>query len=413
MPCAAAAALKEVSMTAVNPARSLPALSRLQPLSRRRLGRLGLALVLGGAVPSRAAPSQAIRLPSLDLAALDRLVFVNDRERPTVAVVDSRDDGLLGQLELDHIVDVMAIARGRGPLVTASWDEPALQLVTLGQAAAVTHLPLGHGIEHFQLAPGESLVAVVDHTGDGLSLVALEPPYPVRRVEGLAAPHNIVFAPDGERLYASNLGSDRVSVVELASSRIVEELRMPFAGVTDLALTPDGRTALVLFSGRDEVLVLDLAGGYTRALLTLGALPFHAYPAMAGERLIVPNNGDATISIVALETAKETARLEGAAGMTAAVAAWFDSLAFVPSSEEQRIVVLDLDQERLLEPIPLPGRPGAPALEPSGRKLYVPLVDRGALAVVDAAERRLLGLVEGIGVAPWEARLAGGRTYCH
>jgi DNA-binding beta-propeller fold protein YncE len=55
----------------------------------------------------------------------------------------------------------------------------------------------------------------------------------VGRVEGLATPHNIVLAPDGERLYASNLGSDRVSVVDLASGRIVEELRMPFTGVTD------------------------------------------------------------------------------------------------------------------------------------------------------------------------------------
>jgi hypothetical protein len=59
-------------------------------------------------------------------------------------------------------------------------------------------------------------------------------------------------------------------------------------------------------------------------------MPFHAYPTMAGERPIVPNNSDATISIVSLETALETARLEGAAGITAAVAAWFDSLGSIP-----------------------------------------------------------------------------------
>lgn len=405
MPDAATTVLKEVSMTAANPVRSMP---QLRSLSRRRLGLLGLAMMVGRAFPSRAA-----RLPTLDLAGLDRLVFVNDGERSTVAVVDSHDDVLLGHLELDQVADVMAIAPGRGRLVTASWDEPGLHLVALDHAAAVTRIPLGHNVEHFQLARDESLVAVVDHVGGGLSLVALEPPYPVRRVEGLAAPHNIVFAPDGERLYATNLGSDRVSVVELASGRIIEELRMPFTGVTDLALAPDGSAALVLFSGRDEVLVLDLAAGYTKALLTLGAMPFHAYPTMAGERLIVPNNGDATISIVALEAAEETARLEGARDMTAAVAAWFDSLAFVPSREAQRLVVLDLDTERLLAPIPLPGRPGTPALEPLGRKLYVPLVELGALAIVDAAERRLVGLVDGVGAAPWEATLAGSRNYCH
>jgi hypothetical protein len=81
--------------------------------------------VLGGVAPSRAAaPGQATRLPALDLTGLDRLVFVSDSQRAAVAVVDSRNDGLLGQLELDHIVDVMAIARRRGLLVTAHWDEP-------------------------------------------------------------------------------------------------------------------------------------------------------------------------------------------------------------------------------------------------------------------------------------------------
>ena len=44
---------------------------------------------------------------------------------------------------------------------------------------------LGHGVEHFQLAPDESLVAVVDYTGDGLSLVSLEPPHQCDGSRGL------------------------------------------------------------------------------------------------------------------------------------------------------------------------------------------------------------------------------------
>jgi hypothetical protein len=372
------------------------------------LALLGFVLALAWATESRAE-----RLVALDLAALDRLVFVNDGRRPAVAVVDSRDDVLLGHIALDQVADVMAIARSRGLLVTASWQDPALHLVDLAGGAEATRLPLGHGVEHFQLAGDESVVAVVDHEGDGLSLVSLEPPYPVRRVEGLAAPHNIVFAPDNKRLYAANLGSDRVTVVDLASGRLLEELVMPFEGVTDLSLTPDGNQALVLFGGRDEVLMLDLERSRTMALLTLGEAPFHAYPTLTGGRMIVPNNGDATVSIVSFEAATETVRLEGAGDMTAAVPAWFDSLAFLPSGEEQHIVVVDLDTEQLLASIPLPGRPGDPVLEPLGRKLYVPLTDRGSLAVIDAAERRLQGLIEGVGEAPWTARMAGSLNHCH
>lgn len=377
---------------------------------RRRAG-LGLALAL--AVAFAPGDGRAQALGALEPAALDRLVFVNDAQRPSVAVVDSRDDVLLGHIALDHVADVMAIARDRALLVTASWEEAAIHLVDLVEATPPKHVPLGHSVEHFQLARDESLAAVVDHAGGGLSLVSLDPPHRVRRVEGLAAPHNIVFAPDGKRLYASNLHGDRVSVIELASGRIVEELPMPFAGVTDLSLTADGASALVLFSGRDEGLVLDLASGRERALLTLGEQPFHAYPTLFGGRMIVPNNGDASISIVAVDPAEETVRLAGAGDMTAAVPAWFDSVAMLPSREAQALVVIDLDAGRLLEPIPLPGRPGEPALEPLGRKLYVPLADQGALAVIDTAERRLVRLVEGVGETPWTAQLAGSRNYCH
>ncbi|MEO1016710.1 MAG: hypothetical protein AAFY56_03335 [Pseudomonadota bacterium] len=381
-------------------------------MTRRQLGLIGGILALAP-LTTRSAVAGAVQHLASQEAGLDRLVFVSDIARPAVAVVDSYDDTLLGHIEPWHVADVMAIARDQGLLLTASWEEPALHLVDLNRGAKVSRLPLGHSVEHFQLAPDESLVAVVDYAGGGLSLVSLEPPHHVRRVEGLADPHNIVFAPDDELLYISNLGSNQLSIVDVVQGRVLEEISMPFEGVTSLALTPDGRHALVLFSGRDEALMLDLASHRTMALLMLGVAPFHAYPTMVGGRMIVPNNGDATISIVSFEQVRETVRLEGAADMTAAVPAWFDSLAFVPSREEQRIVVLDLDRERPLAAIPLPGRPGDPALEPLGRKLYVPLADRGALAVVDAAEQRLLGLVEGVGEMPWIARLAGNLNYCH
>lgn len=375
--------------------------------TRWLLALLGFVFILAWTTGSRAE-----RLTALDISILDRLVFVNDSARPAVAVVDSRDDVLLGHITLDQVADVMVIARGRGLLVTASWQDPALHLVDLAGEDEPTRIALGHSVEHFQLAGDESVVAVVDHEGDGLSLVSLKSPYHVQRVEGLAAPHNVVFAPDN-KLYVTNLDSDRVTVIDVASGRLLKELYMPFEGVTDLSLTPDGKQALVLFSGRNEVLMLDLERDRTMALFTLGEAPFHAYPTLMDRRMIVPNNGDASISIISFEMGAETVRINGAGEMTAAVPAWFDSLALLPSGEAQHIVVLDLDTEQLLEPIPLPGRPGDPVLEPLGRKLYVPLVDRRALAVIDASERRLVALIENIGEAPWSARMVGSLNYCH
>ena len=100
----------------------------MTPVSKLHRGRSTISIVLGLLVllhlvvwPWSAEAEASI---ALDAAALDRLVFVNDGARPAVAVVDSRDDALLGHIELGHIADVMAIARTRGRLVTASCEEP-------------------------------------------------------------------------------------------------------------------------------------------------------------------------------------------------------------------------------------------------------------------------------------------------
>ena len=252
---------------------------------------------------------------------------------------------------------------------------------------------------------------MVDYAGDGLSLVSLEPPHHVRRVEGLAAPHNIVFAPDGRRLYISNLGSDRLSVVDVVRGRVLEELPMPFEGVTDLALTPDGRHALVLFSGRDEALMLDLASHRTMALLMLGACTFPRLSDDGGrahdraqqwrrhhlDRLLRDGRGDGQ--------ARGGGRHDGSRARPGSTV-WPSCRAARSTASSSSIST----RSGCSRPSPCPAARVTPALEPLGRKLYVPLVDRGALAVVDAAERRLVGLVEGVGEAPWE-RAAGRQPH--
>ena len=78
-------------------------------------------------------------------------------------------------------------------------------------------------------------------------------------------PSQGIVDPSGTLLYFTNFGSNRTSVVEIRTRRVLAAI--PVGASPDaLALTPDARYLLVLDSGSNDLAVVDTA---VRALFTL------------------------------------------------------------------------------------------------------------------------------------------------
>jgi DNA-binding beta-propeller fold protein YncE len=120
----------------------------------------------------------------------------------------------------------------------------------------------------------------------------------------------IAFAPNGRTLYAISFESRTVTVVKTASNTVRASIAFPAAADTaprQIAITPDGKTAFVLFSpagakpGASSVLPINLATNTALAPIRIAA------PGFADNLLIAPDGRTAYVLSTGAVTAINTA----------------------------------------------------------------------------------------------------------
>ena len=129
--------------------------------------------------------------------------------------------------------------------------------------------------------------------------------------------------------------------------------------------------------------------------------------------MVIPNNGDRTVSVVSTATLEVVATLPGAADMTGVNFTRDGTTAYVVSRGEHKLVVLDLAAMKRGGEIALPSSPETAVVTPDGDKLYVALSGSDQVAVIDLATRALITTIDDVGSAPWGTTMIGVAGYCH
>jgi YVTN family beta-propeller protein len=385
-----------------------------------RLGSAIGVVTLVGSMLAVDASAGALDMP-------ERYLFVPNRNSADVAVIDTATDTLVTRIAVGNVPHQVAISDVTGKLVASNTADDTISVIDLATLEAST-LQLDHEPEHMELDPSERLLAVGNIGAGTVSLVALDPPKEIARVGGLFAPHNLTFSPDGSRLYVANLAADHVSVIDVASARVVDEIPVAepsavasadreadaeFQGIINVTRTPDGRLGFAAHGEGNRLAVLDLRTGALKASLALGSLPWRAYSTADGRYMLVPNNGDATVSVVSTSTLEEVARLPGAEDMTGVNTGWFETTAVVISRGEDKALVYDLETMAKVGEIALSGAPETGVTTPDGTKLYVALSETDQVAVIDLRQRALVKTIDDVGDEPWGASMIGALNYCH
>ena len=353
-------------------------------------------------------------------------VYVPNRASADVAVIDSATDEVVARLPVGKVPHQVALAETLGKLVASNTADNTISILDLETLETQTTLRLDSEPEHMELSPGGALLAVGNIGAGTISLISLEANREMARVEGLFEPHNLTFSPDGALLYVANLGADHVSVVDVAKAEVVKEIpvapspRMATAeaggsetyqGLINVTRSADGRLGFAAHGESGTLAVIELASQRKVKQLTLGRLPWRAFASADGRFMLVPNNGDRTVSVISTESLEVVATLPGAAGMTGVNSD--GTTAFVISRGEDKVVVLDLAAMKPAGEIALPGTPETGVTTPDGAKLYVALSGADKVAVIDTAARRVIKLIDGVGAEPWGATMAGADNYCH
>ena len=378
-----------------------------------------LALAVAGAmvilqgVPHDLASAQAAQVKS-DFGAVARYVFIPSRNAPIVTVVDRDIDGVVGTLDVGLVPEQVVVSEATRKLVAVDGIARAVSVVELANGRRVA-IDLDFTPQWLIASPDGYVVAAADLSAGSVAFVELMRNRVVSRITGLSPIHDLMFGPDGAFLYVAVERSDGVGVVDVARGKLIEEIAVSglrSAQAAGLTRSPSGRMGYVKAQGSRTISLVDLNNFRPVREIDVGRDALKAFPTGFGGYLVIPDNSERTVTIVANASLTVAAMLKGGAGMTTVHSGWFDTLALVPSATERKLLVYDLDRLSQAPDIPLPGSPGRGAVTQDGAKLYIALEDASKVAVIDLQRRRLLRTIA-VASNPVAAIMAKSFDVCH
>jgi DNA-binding beta-propeller fold protein YncE len=359
------------------------------------------------------------------LSDVGKFLFVPSRDVAEVTVIDSKSDRVVTRLALAGTPHQVLVSEAAGAMVASFPDRSVLEAIDLSSPAEKAQIDLTMIPEFMVLSPDGYLLAAADGASGSIAVVSLPKRRVLLHLSGFANPGNLTFSLDGSQLYITDGKALELAVVDIVQQAVVSRAALaklppsgssgagnPGFGASALTRTPDGRYGFVSVADLDSVIVVDLSTLKPVKQLHVGHTPLRPYGTADGRLMLVPNDGDQSVSVIDTAALRVAATLPGAKGVTAINTGWFESLAFV-MSRQQRVVVLDLMKFQKLGEIELPGSPGAGVVTSNGQKLYTALSEVDRVAVIDAQAHKLGTLIEGVGRRPSGAILARSNNYCH
>ena len=371
------------------------------------------AMVIMPGVPHDLASAQVAQVKS-DFGAVARYVFIPSRNAPIVTVVDRDIDGVVGTLDVGLVPEQVVVSEATRKLVAVDGIARAVSVVELANGRRVA-IDLDFTPQWLIASPDGYVVAAADLSAGSVAFVELMRNRVVSRITGLSPIHDLMFGPDGAFLYVAVERSDGVGVVDVARGKLIEEIAVSglrSAQAAGLTRSPSGRMGYVKAQGSRTISLVDLNNFRPVREIEVGRDALKAFPTGFGGYLVIPDNSERTVTIVANASLTVAAMLKGGAGMTTVHSGWFDTLALVPSATERKLLVYDLDRLSQAPDIPLPGSPGRGAVTQDGAKLYIALEDASKVAVIDLQRRRLLHTIA-VASNPVAAIMAKSFDVCH
>lgn len=309
-----------------------------------------------------------------------RHVFVASRDSGRIAVLDSRDDTVIGSLDMGLVPTQLETSGDTGYLLAVDGVAPRVAVAALNTAeihpVALDFVPSrlvigGDGVQAVAASPSLGRLAVID----------------LRRAEVVAqdrrAPFRDVVAAGDRLVLAPEQGLD---ILDLATLRPLAQVSgRAFAS---LARAPSARVVYARALAEPAMVAVDVRAAKPMGEVVSSAP--RAYTNAIGITMFLPEGEEVAVLPASL---KGGVRLKGEAGVTGIYSGWFDTVAFLPSAASRKIMVVDQPSASRGDDIVLGAIPGRGTVTPDGRKLYLPLSDTNRVAVIDAEKRALSGYV--------------------
>jgi YVTN family beta-propeller protein len=135
-------------------------------------------------------------------------------------------------------------------------------------------------------------------------------------------PEGIDLSPDGKHVWSAHSRDGGVSIIDVATKKVVQTVNVGTKRSNRIKLTPDGKFVLISDLEAGDLVVLDAPARKEIKRIALGGSPEGILISPDGSRAFIAVNGDNNVAVIDLKTWNVTSRISAGTGP--------DGLAWVP-----------------------------------------------------------------------------------
>lgn len=194
------------------------------------------------------------------------------------------------------------------------------------------------------------------------------------------------------RLYVGNSRGDDISVVDLASLKVVGDIKLGDS-IHGVAVQRDGKRLFVTVESDRTLRIVDTATQQEVGRVKVSGRPNQVAITPDGKYAVVPIRDGDKVDIVDVAKQQVVKSLPIKEPHNA-LNTGSNRYIFVSSMGSHEINVIDLEKMEYSAVIPVGGRPRPYAVSPDGRTMFVAVADLHGFVIVDVPEKRVVERVE-------------------
>ncbi len=286
----------------------------------------------------------------------------------------------------------------------ANQRDGTVSVINTAQDKVIRTLPehgkIGNKIQAVVVVPNSKTIYVVDADGDDLVAVnsvtgKIEKHIPVGK-----APEGASLSPSGKMIAVCVEESNEVTLVDVASEKVVKKIHTQGKNPEHCSFSPDGRWLMTSNENSNNVDIIDLkldksvalvpTSGHPRGIAWLPHKPF-AY-------VVQETAGGADIVDVPKHKVIDT--IHTGVRPAGAIMGLRGKYVFISDGGSANVAAIDLKTHKVAGTMPVGQRPWNMALTPDGKKLYVANGRSNSVSVLDAVTLKHIKDIP-VGKLPW------------
>lgn len=339
----------------------------------------------------------AVALP----AAAQDVMYVPLGSADKIVVIDTRQDAVVGTIPGIPAVHGLAGTPDGRLLIAGSFDEREEGDTPPPKPAGMAEQE--HAAHHARSANGKHKAQSAIST---VSVIRTADRSLLRRIDVPGAVHHVAVSPDGKRAVVTHPNRDAISAIDLDSFQVIKTTEtgpLPNYAV----FSPDGKQLYVSNAGNDTIAIVDARRWVVQRSVAVGGSPEHVLLSSDGRALYVNNVDDGTVSVVSLPEGKLERTIPVGAVLHGIDLSDDGETLFVSAMGDEKVVAVRLSTGVYRSVLSTPQPYHLSAVRGAG-KLYVSSADQPKLWVLDQRDLKVLGEIPIGGKGHQMVQMVGG-----